>query len=87
MTPGATGEVKRAADRFAVIAAAGELASEWGITGWGAGEATVAAKRCFLDWLNRRGTTGASDVEAGHRNDALLTIGGPLAPYHPGRMF
>lgn len=65
--PGATGEVKRAADRFAVIAAAGELATDWGITGWGAGEATEAAQRCFLDWLKRRGTTGASDVEAGLR--------------------
>ena len=65
--PGSTGEIKRAADRFAVIAAAGELATEWGITGWESGEATAAAKRCFLDWLRRRGTTGASDVEAGFR--------------------
>jgi putative DNA primase/helicase len=31
------------------------------------GEATEAAKRCFLDWIKRRGTTGASDVEAGFR--------------------
>jgi uncharacterized protein (DUF927 family) len=64
---GSTGEVKRAADRLAVIAAAGELAAEWGITGWRPGEATEAAQRCLLDWLNRRGTTGASDVEAGIR--------------------
>ena len=65
--PGSTGEVKRAADRLAVIAAAGELATEWGITGWRPGEVTEAAQRCFLDWLKRRGTTGASDVEAGIR--------------------
>ncbi len=67
MPPEATGEVKRAAERFAVIAAAGELATGWGITGWSTGEATEAAQRCFLDWLKRRGTTGASDVEAGFR--------------------
>jgi uncharacterized protein (DUF927 family) len=65
--PGATGEVIRVADRLAVIAAAGELATEWGITGWGSGEATEAAQRCLLNWLGRRGTTGASDVEAGVR--------------------
>ena len=64
---GATGEVKRVADRLALIAAAGELATEWGITGWSVGEAAEAAQRCFLDWLKRRGTTGASDVEAGFR--------------------
>lgn len=62
-----TGEVKRAADRFALIGAAGELATEWGLTGWKDGEATNAAQRCFQNWLDRRGTTGASDVEAGVR--------------------
>lgn len=62
---GSTGEVTRVAGRLAVIAAAGELATEWGITGWGPGEATDAAKRCFLNWLGHRGTAGASDVEAG----------------------
>jgi uncharacterized protein (DUF927 family) len=76
--PGATGEVKRAADRFAVIAAAGELATQWGITGWRDGEATAAAKRCFLDWLRLRGTTGASDVEAGFRQvRAFIVANGP----------
>ena len=50
-----------------MIAAAGELATEWGITGWRAGEATESAQRCFSNWLERRGTTGASDVEAGIR--------------------
>jgi putative DNA primase/helicase len=41
------------------------LATELGITGWREGEANDAAKRCFLAWLGRRGTTGSSDVEAG----------------------
>ena len=61
---GATGEVFRAAQRFATIAAAGELATSAGITGWEAGEATKAAERCFRSWIEARGTTRASDTEA-----------------------
>lgn len=64
---GANGEVKRAAERFALIGAAGELATKWGITGWQKCEALQAAKRCFLEWLAKRGTTGSSDVESGFR--------------------
>lgn len=44
----------RAAKRFAVIAAAGELATFFGITGWPKGLAFSAAKEIFLDWLERR---------------------------------
>jgi uncharacterized protein (DUF927 family) len=64
---GATGEVRRVAGRLSLIAAAGDLATEWGITGWEPGEATKAAQECFRNWLDRRGTAGASDVEAGFR--------------------
>jgi putative DNA primase/helicase len=64
---GASGEVVRAAQRFAVIAAAGELASVAGITGWDADEATAAAARCFQSWMVRRGTTQAGDTEAALR--------------------
>ncbi|CAL7964375.1 putative DNA primase/helicase [Gammaproteobacteria bacterium] len=51
----ADGQVKRAANRFSLIASAGELASSFGITGWKYGEAIQAAKRCFQDWLSNRG--------------------------------
>lgn len=61
---GASGEAKRAALRFALIGAAGELATEYGITGWQAGEALEAAKRCYLEWLRERGTAGATDTHA-----------------------
>jgi putative DNA primase/helicase len=64
---GASGEVTRAAGRFAMISTAGELATEWGITGWRQGEAIEAAERCFREWLKRRGTIGASDLEAAIR--------------------
>jgi putative DNA primase/helicase len=59
----AAGEVQRAADRFALIGAAGELATEWGLTGWRQGESTEAAERCFQEWMEKRGTVGASDIE------------------------
>lgn len=60
----ATGQVKRVAKRFALIAAAGEFATEWGITsgcegdGWSQGDATKAVARCFLDWIQLRGGSG-----------------------------
>ena len=60
----ASGEVYRAAQRFGLIAAAGELATEAGITGWRPEEATAAAENCFRSWLARRGTTGAGDSVA-----------------------
>jgi putative DNA primase/helicase len=61
---GASGEVFRAAQRFALISAAGELATDAGITGWEQNEATRAMEQCFKDWLKLRGTAGAVDVEA-----------------------
>jgi putative DNA primase/helicase len=60
----ASPEVGRAAERFALIGFAGELATEYGITGWPPGTAMDGATRCFQDWLNARGGTISSDVEA-----------------------
>jgi putative DNA primase/helicase len=40
------------------VAAAGELATEAGITSWPEGEATRAARRCFESWLESRGGIG-----------------------------
>lgn len=48
------GQVKRVAQRFSLVAAAGELATEFGITGWQKNEATKAVKLCFDAWLNAR---------------------------------
>jgi putative DNA primase/helicase len=48
-------QVRRVARRFALVAVAGELASEAGITGWPAGAAQDACGRCFVDWLAARG--------------------------------
>lgn len=60
----ACGQVQRVADRFALIAAAGELATSYGMTGWQAGEAINAGDVCFNAWLAARGTPGNSENAA-----------------------
>jgi putative DNA primase/helicase len=59
----ASGQVQRVGRRFALVAAAGELATQAGITGWPAGEATRAARVCFESWLSTRG--GLGNLEQG----------------------
>lgn len=61
---GAAGQVRRVAQRFALAAAAGELATAKGLTGWTAGEADNAAHACFAAWLRARGTDGAAEPAA-----------------------
>jgi putative DNA primase/helicase len=53
-----SGQAIRAAHRFAVIAAAGELASQFGIVPWPDGAATWGARVCFEAWLQARGGAG-----------------------------
>ncbi|SDZ15665.1 protein of unknown function [Nitrosomonas sp. Nm58] len=48
----ASGQARRVAARFALVGFAGELASQWQITGWAEGEAMAASVRCFKDWLS-----------------------------------
>lgn len=49
------GQAKRAAGRFALLALAGEVATEYGITGWPEGAATEAAEVGFKAWQSARG--------------------------------
>jgi uncharacterized protein (DUF927 family) len=62
---GSSGEVRRAADRFALIGAAGQLATWRGLTGWGEEESRSVAERMFQEWLRNRGIIGPSDANAG----------------------
>jgi putative DNA primase/helicase len=62
---GADGQVARVAQRFALIAFAGELATRMRILPWKAGDAVKAAGTCFEAWLRERGHTGAAEVEGG----------------------
>lgn len=65
LTPSdASGQVRRVADRFALIAAAGELATALGLTGWATREAKRAAQECFSAWLAARGTPGNAEPAA-----------------------
>ena len=54
-TDGLEGQHKRAAARFALIGLAGELATEYGITGWQEGDAGKAAAHAFKLWQAGRG--------------------------------
>lgn len=49
------GQDKRAAGRFALFALAGELGTEYGITGWQEGDALAAAVQAFEAWRSTRG--------------------------------
>lgn len=60
--PGSDGQVRRVADRFALVAAAGELARAFDIVPWPEGAAMEAARRCFADWIKERGGTGAAEI-------------------------
>lgn len=61
---GASGQVRRVARQFALIAYAGELATKHGITGWKEGEAKAAAKECFDLWVD---DFGGADGKREHR--------------------
>lgn len=60
--PGSDGQVRRVADRFALVAVAGELARAFGIVPWPEGAAMEAARRCFAGWIEERGGTGAAEI-------------------------
>ncbi len=62
--PGRSGQVDRALARFALVGAAGELATLYGITGWPAGAALQAAKHAFETWLTARGGAEAAELHA-----------------------
>jgi len=60
----ADGQARRVCDRFALIAAGGELATRLNLTGWERGAATLAAGVCFKAWLDNRGGAGAQEEKA-----------------------
>lgn len=61
----ASGQVHSVGRRFALVAVAGEMATEAGVTGWPPGASTEAAKACFLAWLQARpgGIGNAEEVQ------------------------
>ena len=59
----ADGQVKRVARRFALIAAAGELATTAGLTGWEPHQAIGAALLCFRSWSASWAPEGSREAE------------------------
>lgn len=60
----ASGQVERVGARFALVGAAGELATAAGLTGWPVGESERAAATCFNAWLATRGGCGNGEIVA-----------------------
>ncbi len=60
----APGQVQRVVRRFGLVAAAGELATGFGLTGWKSGDAFEAAARCFTSWCE---AFGAESGVSGNR--------------------
>jgi len=67
---GAGGEVSRVCGRFGLVAAALVLASKAGVVPWQEDESLWAGECMFKQWLDSRGTTGASDLERAVRQVA-----------------
>lgn len=61
---GATGQAARVARRMALVAVAGELASEYGLTPWTVGAATDAASTCFRNWYQTFGGSQSREDKA-----------------------
>lgn len=64
LPPNADGQVRRVAQRFGVVCAAGQLATEWRLTGWLRDAAESAAQEAFEAWINRRGGYRAQEPRA-----------------------
>ncbi|HAT2065368.1 TPA: DUF927 domain-containing protein [Legionella pneumophila] len=62
--PDSTGQIIRVARRFALVAVAGELATQYGLTGWNEGESTDAAYKCYRVWLEHFGMEGNKEDRA-----------------------
>lgn len=63
LPPNVSGQANRVARRFGLVAVAGELATQYGITGWQQGQATQAAQHCFNDWLAQFGKGNREDKQ------------------------
>jgi uncharacterized protein (DUF927 family) len=61
---GCSGQVMRVAQRFGLVAMAGEIATSYGLTGWTKGESTTAVGKCFASWLDGFGGTGNREERA-----------------------
>ncbi|WP_386176891.1 DUF927 domain-containing protein [Sulfitobacter sp. R86518] len=54
-------QVRRVAKHFGVVAAAGVLATKFGVVPWADGAAIDAVKTCFVAWREARGSSASED--------------------------
>lgn len=80
---GADGQVERVAQRFALIAAAGELARQIGILPWQPDEAMQAAAKCFKDWIAARGGHGPAETRAAVDQVRAFLLANGMARFYP----
>lgn len=80
---GADGQVHRVAQRFALIAAAGELAVAAGVLPWPEGEATRAATRVYRDWLDARGGVEPAEIRTGIAQVRAFLLAHGMARFVP----
>jgi putative DNA primase/helicase len=81
---GLSAEVTRSADRFALLAAGGELATQLGVTGWIPGTAMNSVAATFAAWRRNRGTDGKWDENGAitHVRSLLLSHGNSRFEYY-----
>lgn len=68
----ATGQVRRVAARFAVVAEALEIATDAGLTGWDHEDGRKAVLRCFDDWLHRYGVGNREETQIIEQAEAFF---------------
>lgn len=76
------GQVQRALKRFALAAAAGEMATHFGLTGWKRREALDSIVLVAKDWLHNREVDSRSDVEAA-LDQSRTYLSANLAHFNP----
>ena len=86
---GIASQVQRAMRQFAVIAAGGEMATGFGITGWRPGAASSAALAVLTAWIDDRGVDASTNAEQRTAleavRDHLLKHGASRYERHPPR--
>lgn len=77
---GGEGQAERALTRFALIGAAGELATEFGLTGWPVGTAETAGHQMFDHWISSRGGR-----EPAEKREAIIRVRAFITEHGPSR--
>lgn len=72
-----TTEIRRVLRSLALVATAGEWASDWGLTGWESGAAYAAAQTIAKRWLHGRGRLPFEQNQTLKRVQDYLTVNAP----------